>query len=114
MFGIFGAVGIIQHHNAVILDNRGGKVKPFAAQFNGFAVDIIRQGGEPAPGQLVHGAISGGGRAHQVGAICDGIKAAWYLNRNDVRESGERFGCVDAQIDAYESALADCMRGEWW
>lgn len=49
-----------------------------------------------------------------VGAVCDAIKACWYLDRKGVRKSAEKWGCVDRQIDAYECALADCACGNWW
>jgi glycosyltransferase involved in cell wall biosynthesis len=49
-----------------------------------------------------------------IGAVVDAMKAAWWLDRVEVRKSGERFGNVDAQIDAYENALGDVMRGDYW
>lgn len=49
-----------------------------------------------------------------VGSIADAVNAAIWLDRKGVRESGERFGCIDKQIDCYEAALADVMRGDYW
>lgn len=78
---------------------------PVVALPGGGSVDLIEYG---KSGILVQPS------GDMVGAVCDAVKAAWHLDRKGVRESGERFGCVDKQIDAYECALADVMCGEWW
>ncbi len=78
---------------------------PVVALPGGGSVDLIEYG---KSGILVQPS------GDMVGAVCDAVKAAWYLDRKGVRESGERFSCVDKQIDAYECALADVMRGDWW
>lgn len=78
---------------------------PVVALPGGGSVDLVEYG---VSGYLVQPS------GDAVGAVCDAIKAAQWLNRDEVRRSGERFGCVDAQITAYEQALADCMRGCWW
>lgn len=78
---------------------------PVVALPGGGSVDLVEYG---VSGILVQPS------GDMVGAVADAMKAAWWLNRSDVRKSGERFGCVETQIAAYEDALADCMRGEWW
>jgi glycosyltransferase involved in cell wall biosynthesis len=78
---------------------------PVVALPAGGSVDLIEYG---ASGILVQPS------GDAVGAVCDAMKAAWWLDRAKVRQSAERFGCVDRQIEAYEDALADAMRGEWW
>lgn len=78
---------------------------PVVALPAGGSVDLIEYG---KSGILVQPS------GDMVGAVVDAIKAAKYLDRKGVRESGERFGDVSRQIAAYENALADVMRGEWW
>lgn len=78
---------------------------PVVALPGGGSVDIVEYG---VGGILVQPS------GDSVGAVCDAMKAAWYLDRAAVRKSGERFGDVNAQIDAYEDALEDVMRGDWW
>lgn len=78
---------------------------PVVALPGGGSLDLIEYG---TSGILVQPS------GDMVGAVCDAIQAARYLNRDAVRVSGERFGCVETQIRAYEDALADCMRGDWW
>jgi glycosyltransferase involved in cell wall biosynthesis len=78
---------------------------PVVALPGGGSVDLVDYG---ISGYLVQPS------GDMVGAVCDAMKAAWWLDRSQVRTSGERFSCVDTQIEAYEDALADCMRGDWW
>lgn len=78
---------------------------PVVALPSGGSVDLVEYG---VSGILVQPS------GDSVGAVCDAMKAAWWLDRAKVRTSAERFGCVDAQIDAYEDVLANCMKGEWW
>jgi glycosyltransferase involved in cell wall biosynthesis len=78
---------------------------PVVALPGGGSVDLVEYG---VSGVLVQPS------GDSVGAVCDAMKAAWWLDRDEVRKSAERFGCVEAQIAAYEDALGDCMRGEWW
>lgn len=78
---------------------------PVVALPSGGSVDLVEYG---KSGILVQPS------GDMVGAVCDAMKAAKYLDRNGVRESGERFGDVNRQIDAYESVLADVMRGDFW
>ena len=78
---------------------------PVVALPSGGNVDLIEYG---KSGILVQPS------GDMVGAVVDAMKAAKYLDRKGVRESGERFGNVETMIDCYESVLADVMRGEWW
>ncbi len=78
---------------------------PVVALPGGGSVDLIEYG---TSGILVQPSRD------MVGAVCDAIKAAHYLDRAAVRKSGERFGDVATMIDQYEQALEDVMRGRWW
>lgn len=50
----------------------------------------------------------------KVGNVCDAIERAMTIQREGCRLWAERYTNVDAQIDAYEAALGDCTRGNWW
>jgi glycosyltransferase involved in cell wall biosynthesis len=78
---------------------------PVVALPAGGSVDLIEYG---RSGILVQPS------GDMVGAVVDAMKAAYYLDRRAVRQSGERFGNVECMIDAYECALADVMRGDFW
>lgn len=78
---------------------------PVVALAGGGSVDLVDYG---VSGYLVQPS------GDMVGAVCDAMNAAQWLDRSQVRKSGERFGDVDAMIDQYETALGDVMRGEWW
>jgi glycosyltransferase involved in cell wall biosynthesis len=49
-----------------------------------------------------------------VSAVCDAMQAAYYLDRERVRQSALRFADVGKQITAYEEVAAAVMRGEGW
>lgn len=78
---------------------------PVVALAGGGSVDLVEYG---VGGILVQPSKD------MVGAVCDAMHAAHYLDRDKVRASGERFGDVNVMIDQYESVLADVMRGDVW
>lgn len=49
-----------------------------------------------------------------IGAVCDAMQAAYWLDREKVRTSALRFGDVNKQIAQYEEVLAMVARGENW
>lgn len=46
--------------------------------------------------------------------VADAIERAMTVRRDECRAWAERFCHVDHQIDQYETALADCMKGRYW
>ena len=78
---------------------------PVVALPGGGSVDLVAYG---VGGILVQPS------GNTVGAVVDAMHAAYYLDRSKVRQSGERFGDVDAMIDQYETALKDVAMGENW
>ncbi len=50
----------------------------------------------------------------KVAAVVNAIERAWYLDRATVRKYAESISSVDRQLDAYEFALSQVARGEWW
>lgn len=53
--------------------------------------------------------------ADKVGNVVDAMERALDCDRQLVRAFTERrMGTVEQQVDAYEQALADCVRGDWW
>ncbi len=78
---------------------------PVVAMPSGGSVDLIEYG---VSGILVQPSRD------SVGAVCDAMKAAQYLDREKVRKSAERFGDVNVMIDQYECACEDVMRGMVW
>ncbi len=78
---------------------------PVVALPTGGNVDLVEYG---VGGMLVQPS------GNPVSAVCDAMDGAQWLDRSQVRTSGERFGNVDVMIDAYETALADVMRGDFW
>lgn len=79
---------------------------PVVAWPSGGNVDTVRYG---VNGVLVP-SISG----DVVGAVCDAIERAWDMNRRTCRVYAEQFSSIETQVDAYETALMDCWKGEWW
>jgi glycosyltransferase involved in cell wall biosynthesis len=78
---------------------------PVVALPSGGSVDLIEYG---VSGVFVQPS------KNAVGAVCDAMQAAYYLDREKVRTSALRFGDVNKQIAAYEDVLAQVMRGEGW
>lgn len=78
---------------------------PVVALPSGGSVDIIEYGVSGVFVQPSRDAVS---------AVTDAMQAAFYLDRERVRNSALRFRDVSKQIAAYEDALADVAMGSNW
>lgn len=47
-------------------------------------------------------------------AVADAIERAWDMDRTKVHNHAEQFADVNGQIHAYEEALIDTIKGNWW
>jgi glycosyltransferase involved in cell wall biosynthesis len=72
----------------------------------GGTLDLVRYGVNGA-----HVIMAG---ADKVQNVCDAIERAWTVSRTACRAYAEQLSKPEAQIDAYEDALADSARGGRW
>lgn len=79
---------------------------PVVAWPSGGSLDLVRYG--------VNGALVCLGGRDKAQNVADAIERAWFIPRALCRQFAETLCKPDAQIDAYESALADCSRGGRW
>lgn len=79
---------------------------PVVAWPAGGSLDLVRYG--------VNGVFVPLLGSDMVANVVDAIERAWDMDRRIVRLYAEKLTSVDAQLDAYEAALVDCVRGNWW
>lgn len=80
---------------------------PVVAWPTGGTVDLIKHG--------CNGAFIPIGTKDKVKAVADTITRALAVDRAQARQTTlETLTTLDEQLDAYETALEDCVKGVWW
>lgn len=79
---------------------------PVVAFASGGNVDTVANG--------VNGVFIPAYGRDKVGAVCDAIESAWYLDRRACREHVAGTFSLARQLDAYEHLLGKCAVGDWW